>query len=791
MKFSLAWLNEWVVTESTTEQLLELMTSAGLEVEATNAVAAPFEQVLVGQVLAVEPHPNADRLTVCQVAVNQTEPLTIVCGAKNVVVDMKVPVAMIGAQLGDLTIKKSKLRGVASHGMLCSATELGLADESSGILALPVHAELGQSVRDCLQLDDQIIDLNLTPNRGDCLSIAGIARDVAALTEGDYRVQSITKVPSQLADVIPVTLQEPQGCRQYVGRIMRGIDTSVVTPWWMQERLRRSGLRIIHPVVDVTNYVMLELGQPMHGFDLARIDQEIIVRRAQAGETLTLLDESTITLREDSLVIADANKPLALAGVMGGIDSAVTDQTQDVFLESAYFDFTDIAGKARSYQITTDSAHRFERGVDPALQVQAMERATQLLLEIVGGQAGPLIHEKISDALPQVKQIILRPDRVNSLLGMVIESEKMRDILQRLGMTVIEQTDHWQVQVPSYRFDITMEVDLIEEIARVYGYQQLPEDCLTTTATLQLQSESQLSLTQIKQTLVGLGYHESIHYSFVDPKLQQCLAPQIGAIDLANPLAEDLSQMRVSLWPGLLTSVRYNQHRQQESMRLFEVGLTFTQSATKTLQTNQLAGVIAGSAQQEQWHSSNRQYDFFDIKADVMKLLQLTGHVVRFDLVKDQHPALHPGQTAQILKDKEPIGWVGALHPSLVQQLELTAPVFLFELQVVPLQSKALTHYQPLSKFPSVQRDLSFILEESVTAQAVMGTVQDSGAQWLQHVTIFDVYQGEGILPGMKSMAIQLTFQHPQRTLLDDDIDQAVTVIIEKLKQQLHIQLRD
>jgi phenylalanyl-tRNA synthetase beta chain len=792
MKFSERWLREWVDTDLTTEQLLESMSDAGLEVDAVTPVAADFNHVVIGQVLEVERHPDADRLTVCQVTVGDTEPLTIVCGAKNVAAEMKVPVAMIGAQLGDLKIKKSKLRGVASHGMLCSAKELGLAEESSGILALPIDAPLGEDIRQWLQLDDRSIDLDLTPNRGDCLGIAGIARDVAALSRGEYRTPSIEPVAAQTNTTLPVELIDSKGCSQYAGRVIRGIDATAVSPLWLQERLRRSGLRSIHPVVDVTNYVMLELGQPMHAFDLARIDKKIIVRRAKPQEKLTLLDERELTLREDSLVIADETKALALAGIMGGLDSAVTTQTRDIFLESAYFSLTDIAGQARSYQLSTDSSHRFERGVSPALQVLAIERATQLLLDIVGGQPGPVIQETISEALPTKKQVRFRPARANALLGLSIEAAQMSDILQRLGMDVTKSDDNtWQVTVPSYRFDVSIEADLIEEIARVYGYQRLPVSHTHAQLAAHAPAESMILLATIKQVLVDLGYQESINYSFVNPELQQRLLPQAKAIDLANPLAAELSQMRVSLWPGLLTSLRYNQYRQQHSVRLFETGLTFTQTEEGLTQLNTLAGLIAGHVEQDSWQTDARDYDFFDIKGDITRLLQLTRDTARYVIERGEHPALHPGQCASITVDGQVIGYFGALHPNLVQELELTGPVFLFELSLAQVQQRALPEYRPLSKFPEVERDLSFIVDDAVSAQAVIDAVWSSEQPWLQTVRIFDVYQGKDFAPGTKSVAIKLTFQHAQRTLSDEDIDGAVTRIIDSLINQLHIQLRD
>jgi phenylalanyl-tRNA synthetase beta chain len=792
MKFSERWLREWVHTDLTTEQLLESMSNAGLEVDAVTPVAAAFDHVVIGQVLDVQRHPDADRLTVCQVTVDEAEPLTIVCGAKNVKPDMKVPVAMIGGHIGDLKIKKSKLRGVASYGMLCSAKELGLAEESSGILALPNDAPLGQDIRQWLQLDDHSIDLDLTPNRGDCLGIAGVARDVAALSGGEYRMPSIEAVAAQIDDTLPVELTDSKGCSQYVGRIIRGIDATAVSPLWLQERLRRSGLRSIHPVVDVTNYVMLELGQPMHAFDLACIDKKIIVRRAKPQEKLILLDDRELTLREDSLVIADETKALALAGIMGGLDTAVTALTRDIFLESAYFSLTDIAGRARSYQLSTDSSHRFERGVAPALQVVAMERATQLLLTIVGGQPGPVIQETVSEALPTDIQVRFRPERANALLGLSIDAAQMRDILQRLGMRVVEQSDTtWQVMVPGYRFDVSIEVDLIEEIARVYGYQRLPISHTHAQVTASAPAESIVPLATIKQVLVDLGYQESINYSFVNPELQQRLLPQANAIDLANPLAAELSQMRVSLWPGLLTSLRYNQHRQQHSVRLFETGLTFSQTEEGLAQVNTLAGVIGGHVEADPWQVDARPYDFFDIKGDVTRLLQLSRDMARYVIERGEHTALHPGQSATIAIDGQVVGYFGALHPSLMQELELTGSVLLFELSLTHLQQRALPQYRPLSKFPEVTRDLSFIVAEEVTAQAVIDVVWGSDQPWLQAVRIFDVYQGKDFALGTKSMAIKLTFQHAQRTLSDEDIDGVVTKIIDILINQLHIQLRD
>jgi phenylalanyl-tRNA synthetase beta chain len=791
MKVSEQWLREWVNPRIDSDDLVAQLTMAGLEVDGTEPVAGDFRGVVVAEIQQAEQHPDADKLSVCQVS-NGSEVFQVVCGAPNARAGIKVALAEVSAVLpGNFKIKKAKLRGVESHGMLCGADELGIGENTGGIMELPANAPVGADIRCYLNLEDKVIDIDLTPNRGDCLSMAGLAREVGVLNKADVTTVVVTEVSPVSDAVHDVTVQAKADCPRYVGRVINNIDVTAATPQWMVERLRRSGIRSIDAVVDVTNYVLLELGQPMHAFDRDKLRGAIAVRMAGEGEKLTLLDEQEVTLTADTLVIADASGPLAMAGVMGGASTGVSSETQHIFLESAFFQPTTIAGKARSYGLHTDSSHRFERGVDFALQRQAVERATELLLEIVGGEPGPVI-EVVSEAdLPQRSAVILREERVKSLLALDIGGAEIVDILQRLGLGVEELAPgEWKVAVPSYRFDIAIEADLIEELARIYGYNRLPVCAPTTTLTPMPVKETNVSIKALRRVLLARGYNEAITYSFVDPKIQAYFDDGEQSIALANPISADMSVMRTSLWPGLVQALQYNQNRQQQRVRLFESGLTFKRKGEKIEQVARIGGVIAGGRSEESWHGKVQSVDFYDAKGDLEALLSLGGAAETFDFKTKTHRALHPGQSAVILKNGQEVGYLGALHPSLEKTLGLSGPVYLFELDLVAVQEGRLASFRELSKFPEVRRDLAILVSSSTELSAIVQAMQASAGEWLSDVRLFDLYEGKGIEPGYKSLALGITWQHPERTLTDEEISGFVDCIINELGSKFNAKLR-
>ena len=805
MKFSELWLREWVNPAITTQQLADQLTMAGLEVEAVEPVAADIDQVIVGSVAQIDKHPDADKLQVCSVDVGNGQALQIVCGASNVVKGGKYPVALIGAVLPNgLKIKKSKLRGVESSGMLCSATELGMAEQAEGLMTLPAGAPVGQSITDFLQLNDVSIELSLTPNRGDCLSVAGVAREVAVLNKTNVTPRHAAPVAPQCDSTFPVEIAAKQECPRYVGRVIKNVDPARTSPMWMQERLRRSGLRSISPTVDVTNYVLLELGQPMHAFDLDKLSGGITVRLASEGEEITLLDGQNIKLKAGTLVIADHKQPVALAGIMGGEESAVSDASKNIFLESAFFAPECIAGRARSYGLHTDSSHRFERGVDPALQELAMERATELLLEIVGGEPGPVISQQVKEFVPQRDAILLRHERLQKVLGTELDTSVVDDILFRLELQHVEQEHGWTVTPPSFRFDIEREEDLIEEVARIYGYDKIPVAHAQAPAVMLPVTESHVTVERIQNVLIDRGYQEAITYSFVDPNIQRHLHSESGAVTLANPISADLSEMRTTLWSGLVGAVIYNLNRQQTSVRLFETGLRFLQTDSGLQQHPMIAGVVTGNASPMQWGQGARNVDLFDIKSDVEAIVSLTGQADTFIFVADRHPALHPGQTAKILRhtqlnqkhadnkseESEEIGWLGTLHPAVSKKLGIEQPIFLFEIKLAAVTQREIPHFEEIPKFPSIKRDLAIVVDEGVSAQAVSDCIRRVSTVMLTNLKLFDVYQGKGIDSGRKSLAFSLTLQDRDRTLTDQDVDVAIDEILSTLNRELGATLR-
>ncbi len=821
MKFSEHWLREWVNPAMTTAELSHQVTMAGLEVDAVTPVAPAFKGVVVGEVLEVVPHPDAERLRVCQVNIgNASSPLSIVCGATNVRAGLRVPTALVGAILpGGMEIKRAKLRGVESLGMLCSARELGLAETAEGLMVLPADAPMGADIRDYLNLNDVTFELGLTPNRGDCLSVAGIAREVAVLNRLTVSAPSIQEVAATITDSFPIIVAAPAACPRYVGRVIKGINPRAETPLWMRERLRRSGVRSISAVVDVTNYVLLELGQPMHAFDLAKLSGGIQVRHADAGEQIDLLDGQRITLQEGTLLICDARQPQAMAGIMGGKDSAIGDATGDVasdtttlFLESAFFSPAAVTGQARRYGLHTDSSHRFERGVDPQLPRRAMERATALLLAVVGGQAGP-VTEVVSHAhLPQRPPVTLRVARIKRLLGVSIAHEQVVDSLIRLGMQVVaeknEAGDSWQVTPPGFRFDITLEADLIEEVGRVVSYAALPSSPPQGALAIAAQPEAEavMSAGKLRQLLVDRGYQEAITYSFVDPAMQRRFDPSLVPLALANPISAEMAVMRTSLWPGLMQALLYNQNRQQGRVRIFELGARFISQANEIKEEKVISGIICGPFAPEQWGEAVRPVDFYDIKADVEAILGLTADAVGFMFTSGgsgtrnipQHPALHPGQSACVIRQnnstqEEPqvVGWLGAIHPALESELGLTGCAFLFELSLAAIGQARLPHFLELSKYPAIRRDIALIVDEAVSAHAVRECITGAVSGLLQEVQLFDVYRGKGVDPGRKSLALGLTWQDSSRTLTDEDINALMEQVVNTLRIDLGAKLRD
>ena len=801
MKFSEQWLREFVSPPLTTQQLIDQLTMAGLEVDGFEPVAASFSSVVVAEVLETSPHPDADKLTVCRVNAGDQE-VQIVCGAANVRPGIKVPLAKVGAKLEDFKIKKAKLRGVESFGMLCSERELGLSDNHEGLMELPVDAPVGMDVRGYLQLDDVIIDLDLTPNRSDCLGMIGLARETGVINGLDVKPLTVLPVPPTHDQTFSVALAAGAACPRFAGRVIKGIRLDAETPLWMQEKLRRCDIRSIDPVVDVTNYVMMELGQPMHAYDFDELQGKIVVRISKADEQVTLLDGQAVKLHQDTLLITDDSGPIGIAGIMGGLSTSVTDKTTNIFLESAFFAPTAIAGRARTYGMNTDASHRFERGVDWQGQVRAIERATALLIEIAGGEAGPTIETIDADTLPVNQQVSLRANRIERLLGVEIKEAEVDKMLGRLGFenqrSIQDGAALWEVTAPSFRFDIAIEADLIEEVSRIYGYNNLPVRTPKVNLSMAPVAEDQLPVNRIKDELVSLGYQETITYSFVDPKLQATLDPQQQPIALANPISAEMGVMRTTLWSGLIKALIYNSNRQQNRIRLFETGLRFLQvpdqpslSLANITQEAMLAGVACGPRFPENWAQKSEAIDFYDIKADVEALIGLTGLADEFSFKAAECAALHPGQCAGIYRQGQLVGYVGLLDPRVQQTLDLDQAVYLFELKLALLTPKRLPNAAPLSRFPEVRRDIAIIVDSSVNAAEINTCVMQAADETFRNLKLFDVYQGKGIDPNRKSIALGLTFQHVSRTLTDEEISVSVDQIVTALESQLAASLRN
>lgn len=795
MKFSESWLREWVNPSVNREELAHQITMAGLEVDGIDSVAADFSGVVVGEVVECGQHPDADKLRVTKINVGDDELIDIVCGAPNCRLGLKVAVAMVGAVLpGDFKIKKAKLRGQPSFGMLCSYGELGIDIESDGIIELPTDAPIGQGVRDYLDLDDAVIDVDLTANRADCLGMAGLAREVGVLNRQSVTEPSWEAVTATISDEVSIDLQAEQECGRYLSRVIKNVDVKAATPLWMQEKLRRSGIRSIDPIVDITNYVLIEFGQPMHAFDHAKLEGGIQVRKPNGEEKLTLLDGNDITIPEGMLIIADNVKPLALAGVFGGEHSGVTTETTDIMLECAFFAPLAILGKARKIGLHTDASHRFERGVDPQLQHKVMDRASRLVLDICGGEAGPVVEAKSEDNLPKPVQIVLRRSKLDRTLGHHIEDNDVTEILERLGFVVEVTEGQWHVTTATYRFDMAIEEDLIEEVARIYGYNNIPNIAPIAQLSMSDHNESDISLKRVRSMLVARGFQEAVTYSFVDPKQQNLIHPDAEAMILPNPISVEMSAMRLSMFTGLLTAVGYNQSRQQNRVRLFETGLRFVPNEAAESGVSQqpmLAAVIAGNQNDEHWTMESNTVDFFDLKGDLEAVIGLTVADNEFSFRAATHPALHPGQSAEILRNNQVIGVIGTVHPSLEKPFGLNGKTIIFELELNALLHAKLPQAQAVSRFPANRRDIAIVVDDAVSANEVVKVVRKVGGNQLVGINLFDVYQGKGVEAGKKSLAIALLLQDNARTLEEKEIAEMVDVVVSALKGEFNASLRD
>ena len=788
MKASISWLKSLCPTDLSIDDIVRRLTMAGLEVDGVEPASKPWTHVVVGEVLSVTQHPDADKLNVCEVTDGEST-YQVVCGATNVRAGLKVPFARVGAVIGDdFRIQQAKLRGVDSHGMLCGADELGLSDERDGLMELPDHVVTGSDVADLLSLPDHVVEVDLTPNRGDCLSITGLARELGVLSQTTVRTVDCEAVDPESDETHDVHLSAPEGCPCYVGRVIEHVDVTKPTPMWMVERLRRSGIRSIDAIVDITNYVMLELGQPMHAFDRDQLVGEIDVRMAHPGEQLVLLDGKTLTLSDDVLVIADQEKALALAGIMGGEHSGISERTTTVFLESAYFAPITIAGKARRYGLHTDASARFERGVDWQLAERACQRATALILDICGGVPGPVMITDNEQALPTLQVVILTHARIKQQLKIELASETIQQMLQALGFDVDVTSDGFRCVAPSWRFDIAIEQDLIEEIARIYGYNNLPTSLPAQALTMAAVPEAETPLMRLKHYLVDQDIQEVVTYSFVDPAMQALLGDGVEGVRLANPIASNLAEMRRSLMPGLVEAVRHNVNRQAPRVRVFETGQCFVSSDDQLDQSERLGIALYG--QQAPLHfSGDRLVDFFDLKGIVDGLGIVNGGG-SLSWSSGEHPALAPGQTARVSINGQSIGIVGRLHPRLARELDLPKPLFLADLNLSPLLSGQVTAFKAISRYPRVLRDLAVVVDDSIAWQQIVDAVKSLGDSRIQSVELFDVYRGTGVPEGCQSLALSLSLQDPEKTLDDVAIQEMVDQVVRTLGEQTGAELR-
>ncbi|KHN68624.1 phenylalanine--tRNA ligase subunit beta [Acinetobacter calcoaceticus] len=791
MKISENWLRTWVNPAIDSDTLSDQLTMLGLEVDELAPVAKPFTGVVIGEVLTVEQHPDADRLRVTTVNIGSGEPLQIVCGAPNVRAGMKAPVATIGAVLpGDFKIKKGKLRGVESQGMLCGASEIDLEDKIDGLLELPADAPVGVNIREYLKLDDNVIDISITPNRGDCFSIRGIAREISVINKLEMIEPVINAVDATIADEKKVVIST-EGAPRYLGRVVKNVNVKAATPEWMAQALSRSGIRTHSILVDVTNYVLMELGQPMHAFDLSKIEGTVHVRQATQQEKLQLLNDQEVELPEDIMVIADDQKALAIAGIMGGLASSVTDDTTDIFLESAFFAPLAIAGRARRFGLHTDSSQRYERGVDFELPLIAMNRASQLIQELAGGEFGPITVAEKTDLLPKREAIELKQAQVDQLLGYQVAGEFIADALTRLGCKVtVKAEGEWSVVPPSHRYDMAIYQDLIEEVARIDGYDNI-QISLPSMDVKFAKYQDRFELTELRQTIVTLGYQEAISFSFADAKLEKQLNPEVKPLMLANPISSDLAAMRSTLLSSLIPCVQYNLNRQQSRVRFFEFGLRFDYQNAKSIedlqQTPTLALVAVGSQEPESWHAKPQPMDFFDFKGEIEEIL--AAGRVSVEYIRSERAWLHPGQSAEILVNGKSIGYLGRLHPSLENDLDLST-TWVAELDQTAVLQSYVSNFTELSRFPSVRRDIALLISDNINVRDIQQLIEQTGGELLDSTWLFDVYTGQGVEDGKRSLAFALLWQHPSRTLEDAEIKSGMDNIIQVLENTYQATLR-
>jgi len=791
MKISENWLRTWVNPAIDSDTLSDQLTMLGLEVDELVPAAKPFTGVVIGEVLTVVQHPDADRLRVTTVNIGSGEPLQIVCGAPNVRAGMKVPVATIGAVLpGDFKIKKGKLRGVESQGMLCGASEIDLEDKIDGLLELPADAPVSTNIREYLNLDDHVIDISITPNRGDCFSIRGVAREIGVINQLPVTAPEIQEVAATIADQKQVVVTT-DGCPRYLGRVIKNVNTKAATPAWMEQALARSGIRQHSILVDITNYVLMELGQPLHAFDGGQVQGSVHVRQASANEKLVLLNEQEIELTEDVMVIADDVKALAIAGIMGGLSSSVTDETTEIFLESAFFAPLHIAGRARRYGLHTDASQRYERGVDFELPMIAMQRASQLIQTLAGGDFGPITVSEKTELLPKREAIELNQAQVDQLLGYQVPTAFITDALQRLGCEVtVKAEGEWTVVPPSHRYDMAIYQDLIEEVARIHGYDNIQISLPVIDVKL-AKHQDQFELTQLRQTLVTLGYQEAISFSFADLKLEKQLNSQVNPLALANPISSDLAVMRSTLLSSLIPCVQYNINRQQSRVRFFELGLRFDYQNAKSIedlkQIPTLAMIAVGSKQIESWHGKAQVMDFFDLKGEVEEIL--AAGRVQVEYVRSDREWLHPGQSAEILVDGKSVGYLGRLHPSLENALDLST-TWIAELDQSAVLQTYVSNFTELSRFPSVRRDIALVISDKINVSEIQQLIEKTGGELLDSTWLFDVYTGQGVEQGKRSLAFALLWQHPSRTLEDAEIKSGMDHIIQVLEDTYQATLR-
>lgn len=791
MKIPYNWLAEFIELPADAEAVAERLSLSGLEVAGVTPALPGLEAFVVGEIRAVESHPDADKLTVCQVDAGEGESRQIVCGAPNAREGMKAAVILPGSSLPDGTaIREARLRGVPSAGMLCSARELGLGDDHSGLLELAATAEPGSPVADALGGNEPVIEIEITPNRGDALSVLGVARDLAAVLDTPLKDREPEPVPAQSDEQFPVSLEAPDDCPVFAGRVIRGINPAAKSPLWLRERLRRCGIRPVSPVVDVTQYVMLELGQPMHAYDLAALKGGITARRGRRGERVSLLDGTDRELDEDVLVIADHDRVLGLAGIMGGGESGVRDETTDIFLESAFFRPGVIQGRSRSFGLNTDASYRFERGVDPAGQARAVERATRLILDIAGGKPGPVTEARDDSGLPERVEITLTRRKLDGLLGIQVPDKDVVGILERLQMPPRSVDGGWRVRAPSHRFDIAIPEDLVEEVGRIYGYDRIPAKQYPANRPMSPVPEARVPLSRLKLALVERGYFEAVTYSFIAEDLQRRMAGAPGPA-LGNPITADMTHMRASLWPGLIQALQYNLNRQQGRARLFESGLRFIEQGNEIIQENVISGIVSGPRLPEQWGGGSEPAGFADLKNDIEALLAPANRVSALQAEAAPHPALHPGQAARLSLGDAVLGWMGTVHPEIARECEISPDTRLFELRLEPLQEAAVPRLEPVSRYPAVRRDLAVVVPESVTAAQLQDSVRAAAGADLRETVIFDVYRGQGLKSGTKSLAIGLILQKISRTLKDGEVETVVGRVVEALKTKCAARLRE